>query len=57
MFSCKSAPKIPVYNQEKVFHDLRTLPGQNFSIKLSEFKLDFNEKIGDWRSKNIFIYL
>ena len=50
MFSCKSAPKIPVFNQEKVFNELRTLPGQNFSIKLNDFKLDFNEKLGDWRS-------
>jgi hypothetical protein len=55
MFSCKSAPKLTKINPDKILGDLRSLQGLNLSIKLNDYKLDFNEKMGDWKSNYIYI--
>ena len=47
MFSCG---KKKVDNGEKILNELRTLPG-NYTIMLNDFKLEFNEATGDWKSK------
>jgi hypothetical protein len=47
MFACG---KKKVENIDKTLNDIRSLTGMNLSIKLNEFKLEFNENTGDWKS-------
>lgn len=52
MFSCKSSPKLTVVDPQNVLNNLRSLQSLNLSINLNDYKLEFNEKLGDWKSKD-----
>jgi hypothetical protein len=47
MFACG---KKKVENGDKILEDIRSLNGLNLNMKLNEYKLEFNEQTGDWKS-------
>ncbi len=51
MFSCGTTKKVA--NGDKILNDIRSLTDMNLAIKLSEFKLEFDESRGDWKSNTI----
>jgi hypothetical protein len=53
MCSCGNVNK-PVVNGPKLLEELRDLKGLKLDIKLNDYKLSFDEVIGDWKS--ILIY-
>jgi hypothetical protein len=51
MFKCFSSNNTQL-NQDELLNKIRTLNTEAISIDLSEYKLSFNEKTGDWKSKS-----
>jgi hypothetical protein len=48
MFACGGKKKID--NPDKILNEIRSLNGMNLVIKLNDYKLEFNENTGDWKS-------
>jgi len=48
MFACGSKKKND--NPDKILNEIRSLSGMHLGIKLNEFKLEFNENNGEWKS-------
>ncbi len=55
MFSCGAKKKND--NGDKILNDIRSLAGLNLGIKLNEFKLEFNENTGDWKSIEKYLFI
>lgn len=47
MFACGTKK---VHNGDKLLDQIRSLSGMSLGIRLNEYKLDFNEQTGDWKS-------
>lgn len=49
MFAC-GAQKNKVENSQKLFEEIRDIKSLKLDIKLNDFKLNFDENYGDWRT-------
>ncbi len=51
---CGGSKKLP--NEKQILEDIRSLKGMNLNIKLNEYRLSFDETVGDWKSILIYYY-